>query len=99
MANSPKKGPDYYEGLKEKFQPFIVGTELLAVTLVTETVNTRTISLFTTDKVFISISKEGMEEALKGLNIGVKALARRSNAMWDILLVWEEEAKSLQQRQ
>lgn len=36
-----------------------------------------------------------MEEALKNLNIAPKVLARRSNAMWDILLGKEVEAKQL----
>lgn len=36
-----------------------------------------------------------MEEALKSLNITAKVLARRSNAMWDILFPTEEAAKSL----
>lgn len=34
-----------------------------------------------------------MEEALKSLEIQTKVLARRSNAMWDILLVNEEQSK------
>lgn len=36
-----------------------------------------------------------MEEALKSLKVGPKILARRSNALWDILLNTEEEAKQL----
>lgn len=101
VVNRPKKGLNYYEVLKKKFQPFqpfIVENELLAVPSVMETVNTRAISLLMTDMMswrFIIISRDGMEEALKSLNIGVKVLARRSNVMWDILLVSKEEVKSL----
>lgn len=36
-----------------------------------------------------------MEEALKTLNISPKILARRTNALWDILLQTEEQAKRL----
>lgn len=53
----------------------------------------RTISLLTTDvktKIFIDVNREMIEEVLKILNIAVKVSARRSNAMWDILLTTEE---------
>lgn len=36
-----------------------------------------------------------MQEALKTLNVSPRVLARRSNALWDILLANEEEAKKL----
>lgn len=36
-----------------------------------------------------------MEEALKSLRIEPKILARRSRAMWDLLLTSEREAKKL----
>lgn len=36
-----------------------------------------------------------MEEVLKALNISPNVLARRSNAMWDILLATEKEVKQL----
>lgn len=36
-----------------------------------------------------------MEEALKCLEIGPKILARKSNALWVILLATDEEAKQL----
>lgn len=36
-----------------------------------------------------------MEEALKALNVVPRILARRSNALWDILLANEKEAKKL----
>lgn len=44
-----KQGPEYYRGLKDKFELFLKGSELLPVPLIMETVNTRTISLLTTD--------------------------------------------------
>lgn len=97
-SEQTKKGPDYYESLKEKYEEFIAGNELLAVPSVMEAVNTKRISLLMTDvelRKFIGVSREGMEETLKNLNIRVKVLARRSNTMWDVLLVSEEEAKSL----
>lgn len=43
----------------------------------------------------IGVSREIMEGALKCLNIAPNLLAKRSNAMWDILLATEEEARSL----
>lgn len=42
----------------------------------------------------MGVSREGIEEVLKSLSIGVKLLVRRSNAMCDILLV-PEESRSL----
>lgn len=36
-----------------------------------------------------------MEEALKALHIRPKILARRTNALWDILLQSEEQTKEL----
>lgn len=39
------------------------------------------------------VSRETTEEALKGLSIALKVLARRSHAMWDILLATEQELK------
>lgn len=62
-----------------------------------EVISTKIISLLTTNiksRKLISVKRDGMVEALKSLNIGVKVLARRTNAMWDILLVSEEKAKS-----
>lgn len=42
---------------------------------------------------YIAVNKAIIEEALKTLNIGEKVLARRSNAIWDIVLATEEAAK------
>lgn len=36
-----------------------------------------------------------MEEALKSLNLSPRILVRRSNAVWDIILVTSDEAKTL----
>lgn len=41
----------------------------------------------------VGVSKEDIEEALKCFKIVLKILAKYSNAMWDILLASEEEAK------
>lgn len=46
-------------------------------------------------KKFMAVNREAMEEVLKALNVEAKVLARRSNAMWDILLVSKEVAKTL----
>lgn len=59
-------------------------------------VNTRTISLVTTDvKEEYGVNREGMEDALKSLNISLKVLAKKNNVCWDILMVSKEEAKAL----
>lgn len=63
-----------------------------------ETVNTPTISLLVTDiktRKLIAVNREVMKKALQNLQIAAKILARRSNAMWDNLLVTEDAAKSL----
>lgn len=63
-----------------------------------EAVASRTISLLTIDlktRKLIGISREIMEESQNSLNFSTKMLARRSNAMWDILLDTVEETKIL----
>lgn len=60
-----------------------------------DAVKARTIPLLTTDVKSLKlteVSREMMAEALKRLKIGPKILARRSNALWDMLAT-EEEAK------
>lgn len=62
-----------------------------------ETVNTRNISLVTTDikkRKLIGMNREIMKEALKTLKIGAQVLSRRSNAMSDILLATEDAVRS-----
>lgn len=61
---------------------------------VMEAINTRTISDIKTRKL-IAITKETMEESLNALNMAAKLLARRLNAMWNVLLTAEEAAKAL----
>lgn len=67
----PQKGPAYYNQLKEKYKKFVSGNELLLMPSILETVNTRTISLLTTDiktHKLIGVNREIMEEALKKTN-------------------------------
>lgn len=95
-AEMPPKGPEYFKNLREECSPFISGHELLPLPSVIETMAAKTIYLLTDDvksKTFMAVSREAMEEALKDLNIGVKLLVRRSNAMSDILLATEKAAK------
>lgn len=97
VAEKPKKGPNYYKGLRE-YNAFISGHELLPMPTVMEAVSTRIIPLLTMEvknRKFIAISRETMEEALKALNIAAKVLARRPNALWDILLATEEAVEAL----
>lgn len=58
--------------------------------------NAKTISLLIIDvRTWVGVSRETMEEALKCLKIGPKVVARRSKAMWEILLVTEQETRKL----
>lgn len=93
-TESPPKAPDYYKDLRDEYSSFIFSHELFPMLQVIEAVAARTISLLTADvklRKYMAVSREAMEEAIKE----AKVLARRSNAMWDILLVTEERAKSL----
>lgn len=78
-GNRPaKKEPEYYSGLKEQYEKFVFGNELLPMTLLLNVVSTKTISLLTTDvksHKFIGVNRENMEETLKSLNIRAKVLA------------------------
>lgn len=97
-GSPPQKEPEYYKNLKNQFGSFINGNEILPAPSLIETVNARKISLLTTDvktRKLIAVKREVMKEALKNLQISAKILARCSNAMWDIVLVTEDAAKSL----
>lgn len=83
IANRPKKGPDYYKGLRDEYKAFISGHKPLLMHSVMEEVAARTISLLTADvklRKFMAVSREAIEEGLKPLNIGAKVLSRRSKA-------------------
>lgn len=83
---------------KEKYEEFIKGNEFITTPEALDAVNTRTISLLTHDvksRKSIGVSRETMKEALKSLSIGLKVLARRSNAMGNILLATEQEPRGL----
>lgn len=63
-----------------------------------DAVNARIISPLSTDvksRKLIGVRKETMEKALNSLSIKPKVLAKRSNAIWDILLATKQEAKQL----
>lgn len=86
----------YYSSLKEQFEDFISGNELLSITLLLEVVSPQTISLFTTDvktHMLIGVNREIRAETLKSLSVRAKALARTSNVMWDTLLPTEDVRK------
>lgn len=70
----PPKGSNYYKGLKDKYGNFIDENELLPVPALMKMVNTRSISLLTTDiktHRLIGSNREIMEEALKISKMGV----------------------------
>lgn len=90
--------PAYYRALKEKYDSYIKGSELLTIPEAVHAVKTKTIYLLTADvgiRKLIGVSRETMEEALKSLKISPKILTRCTNALWDILLATEEETKKL----
>lgn len=63
-----------------------------------DAVNSRIITLLTSNVKslkLIGVSRETVEETLKKLNIAPKVLARRTNAIWEILLATEREVKQL----
>lgn len=68
----------------QKRTKYLQGNEFLMILEALEAVNTRIITLTRT-----------MEETLKSLHIAPKVLCKRSNAMWDLLLGTEEDAKRL----
>lgn len=90
-----KKDGQYYIDQHKKFEDSFNGNEFLTIK---EVIKPRTLSMLTSDvktHKLIGVSRECMEEALKVLNIHPKILARRSNALWDLLLASEEQAKTL----
>lgn len=102
-----KRQPGQKPGLKrccilcritKKYEEYTNGNELLTIQEAFDAVNTRTISLLTTDvksRNLISVCRETMEEALKSLKTKTRILARWSRVMWDLLLTSEQEAKKL----
>lgn len=80
-ADRPKKkGPENYNSRKESYGKFISGNELIGSTTEDIAVNTRTITLLTTDvkkRKLIGVSKELMAESLKSVSIRAKILVQR----------------------
>ena len=97
-APMTKEGPEYYAALREHYKDYLKKGEIIPIPEYAEAMMARTVSLLTADiktKRFIGVSGEKMEEAMKSLNIKATALARKSNASWDILLANKEEAQAL----
>lgn len=93
-----KKDIENYVALYYRYWDYISGDELFFIQSALKAVVTRTISLLTTDaktRELICVSRETMKEVLKSINIGTKVLAKRSNAMADIMLATVEAAKRL----
>lgn len=96
--NRLKKDVGYYDRMKEEYCEYIKRNELLTIWEALNVVSTRTISFLMVDvktRKLIGVSRKAIEEALKYLKIAPKILTKWSNAMWDILLALEEEAKNL----
>lgn len=80
--------------LQERYASCTNGNELLTIPEALEAVTIRTISLLTTDVTthcLLGVSRDTMEAPLKGLQIQIKMLAKRSKAIWDVLLASEVE--------
>lgn len=88
-----KKDAEYYEELRKKYEEFTKGNEILTIKEAFDTINIKTADIKSRN--LIGVSRETMEEALKSLNITPKILARRTRALWDLLIATEEEAKKL----
>lgn len=74
----------------KKYQNFISGNELLTIHSASEAITKRTIFLLTFDlktRKLVGVSRGGMKEVVKCPNFRMKVLTRRSNAMWNILLM------------
>lgn len=88
----------YYVAQRGKFEESFKGNEFLTIPEALKAVNTRIISLLTSNiktRKLIGVSRENMEDALKTLHIIPKVLARKTNALWDILLPTEQQARDL----
>lgn len=80
--------------MQEKYAEYTRGNEFITIPEALNAVHTRTISLLTTNvksRKLIGVIRESIEKALKSHKI----LARGSNALWDILLATEQEAKQV----
>lgn len=76
-VNRPKKkGPEYYNSMKECFGEFIEGNELLPVSSVMEVVNKRTIFLLNTDAKILARISNAMWDVLLESEDEVKSLAK-----------------------
>lgn len=93
-----KKGAAYYVDQRGNFEDSFKGNEFLTLTQSLEDINTRIVSLLTSyvkTRKLIGVRNENMEETLKTLRISPKVLARRTNALWNILLPTEQQGKEL----
>lgn len=91
---APKWWPEYYISTREKYQDYISGNELLTIQSAWEEISKKAIYLLTLLKL-VGVNRERIVRAIRGLDIAVKVLSRKSNAIWDILLTPEEEVKKL----
>lgn len=95
-SKTQKKEDEYFSRLQDHYWKFIFGNKLLTMPSALEAVAIRTISLLTTDvKTLIVVSRDNMEESLKCPSIAAKVLAKRSKAMWNILLGDKKAAEKL----
>lgn len=92
-----KKDANFYEEQRKTFEGTFKENEFLTIPEALEAVNTRLIALLTSDvksRKLTGVSRETMVEVLKTLKIYPKVLARRTNALWDILLPTEQDGQA-----
>lgn len=84
-----KRSPEDYITLREKYAPYTKSNKFLAIPEALDAVTTQTISLTmnVVTRCLIGVGRETMKEALQSLQICPKILARRSDALWNILLM------------
>lgn len=93
-----KKIIEDYVALQEMYAPYSKGNEFLTIPETLDTVTTWIISPLTTNAAIrrlIAVVSDTIGEALKSQQIQPKVLARRFNALWDILVANEKETKKL----
>lgn len=74
--SGPKKDSSFYEQQRQKYEKYLQGNEFLTIPEALEAVNTKVISMLSTDiKSRRHRGSESMEETLKSLKIIPKVLA------------------------
>lgn len=88
IVKAREKDAVYFAEMQDHYWELISDNVLLTVSSTLEAVASKRVSLLTTDvktRKLVRVSRETTEKALKSLSIADKVLAKRSNAMCDII--------------